>query len=141
MKKSRYDYGFSAAIMCLAVLISSLDVRAEKRKQSARPPLVVMKQAEISGKVFFLIDDDTDAAASDIEVKVFDLGDEKLLQETTTDEVGRYALKNLDSGRYYLVIGRLRLVLRVEDADEAEKKDSLPKTIIIFMPKELGEKK
>ena len=101
-------------------------------------PLVVMKQAEINGRVFFLAEDDEDYVASDLIIKVLTEDEEKVIQETTTDENGRYVLKNLDAGKYRFMVGLLRLRLRVEDSTEAVGKEKVSKKILVFIPVALG---
>lgn len=104
-----------------------------------RRPLVVLKQTEIAGKVFFLdeseVEDDR-AKGVRIEVRTLDAGD--LLFGTVTDEKGTYTLPNFDVGTYRLVVGGLILELLIEEPDQpGVRKRRIPKTILVFIPKEL----
>ena len=130
-------------LLVYSVLLSfanAADEKAVKKPAEARvKPLVVMKQAEINGRVFFLAEDDKDYVASKLSIKVIDLEDDTVIQTTITDENGRYKLKNLDAGEYRFMVGLLRLKLRVEDSAGVGK--SIPKTILVFIPVELGGKR
>lgn len=103
-----------------------------------RRPLVVLRQSSISGRVFLLSQDAKDSVAEQLKIQIRDRTEQKLLFETRTDKEGRFALPNLDVGKYGLIIGRLKLVLEVrEPLTGPTSARRIPKTIIVFIPEAL----
>lgn len=103
-----------------------------------RHPLVVLKQTEINGRVFFLPDEgEGDAlAARQLEVTVHDRDGDKLLHKTVTRDDGTFTLPDLEVGIYQIRLGGLVLELNVLARSETIKK-SIPKSLLVFMPREL----
>lgn len=103
-----------------------------------RHPLVVLKQTRIDGKVFFLPEEGEGQAepARQTPVEIRDRDGGKVLHNTSTASDGTFSLPNLDVGVYQIRIGGLTLELSVEAKKETGKK-ALPKTLLIFMPRQL----
>jgi 5-hydroxyisourate hydrolase-like protein (transthyretin family) len=120
----------------------AVDAGAEPPSEGAkRRPLVVMKQVEVKGAVFYLSDDEgEEAPASNVEIKARTLDGGTVLHQTVTDADGRYALPNLAAGTYDFLVGQLRLELRVLDPEQnGAGRRRIPKTILVFIPRSLGE--
>jgi hypothetical protein len=119
-------------------------VAQEKEKKSGppkRPPLVVVKQAEIRGRVFFLADGEKEEApGAGLKVLVQSIKDKKTLHQTASDGEGRFVLPSLQMGDYALTVGRLAMELQVKDPDQiAQGARKMPKTLLVFIPRGLGE--
>lgn len=138
-----------ARTVCCAVALAALVASAEptvkaqagdsdESATTKRHPLVVLKQTRIDGKVFFLPEEgegETEAARGmPVEIRERDGG--KVLHNTATAADGTFSLPNLDVGVYQIRIGGLTLELSVEAKTETSKK-VLPKTLLIFMPRQL----
>jgi len=113
-------------------------------EQTGRRPLVVLKQSSIKGRVFFLVDnedeDSSGLVASQVSIRILSKSGGATLHETKADDQGQFTLPNLDVGTYQMVIGRLRLELSVREQTETlGSAKILPKTILIYMPKNLGD--
>jgi uncharacterized surface anchored protein len=97
--------------------------------------LVVLKQATIRGRVFFLTDDAEETTAKNLTIKILDRKEDKTFYTTKTDKEGRFTLPNLDVGTYRLYAGRLILALEVKEPQDAPTTARrIPKTILIYMP-------
>ena len=135
------------SIVSFVLLVSALalgaagDEKAQAVSKSDRRPLIVMRQAEITGKVYFLADDQSDeATAADQRVQVLTANGQTNVYETITDKTGGYVLPNLQAGTYQLVVGRLNLELQVLDAEKAAAGgQQAAKTILVLIPRSLGE--
>ena len=142
------------ALFLAIIFISTAAISVRAQEESAktnspaktpkRKPMVVMKQANISGKAFLLADveeesDNTVAKYLAIEVRSKDGAD--LIYESATDENGDFNIPNLDVGEYRLTVGLLKIDLHVKDADpEGLTKSVIPKKIIVFIPKAMEKK-
>ena len=119
------------AILCLS--------EEPAKDTPGKRPIVVMKQAEIRGRVFFLPEgeeeaEDVRAVGQRVLIRTLDGAD--VLHKTATDKNGEYSIPNLDTGKYQMVVGRLVLELHV--AEPGGK--ALLKNIVIFIPRMLQEK-
>ena len=141
--------GVAAAVCGWALAAATLalaDPPAQPDSKSAgkwkRPPLVVMKQADIRGRVFLLTEaDKPPQPAPNIKIAVQTYDDGKLLRETASDDEGRYSLPSLDVGRYTLMVGTLKLELQVKDPDQVPAgSQTIPKTLLVFIPRDVVEK-
>lgn len=146
--------GHSVFLVAAAVLaVSGLpgvvcDTLAETNKTgSVVRPLVVLKQAEIEGRVYFLTEDEQGKDKKDatntkkiVKIKVLTEDQSTVLHQTQTDETGRYTIPNLDVGKYKLVVGKLIVDLLVKDrASNPDNKKELPKPLHIFIPEALRD--
>ncbi|MBA4386569.1 MAG: hypothetical protein C0404_01230 [Verrucomicrobia bacterium] len=140
-------YQFLPGAVALLIVAGSAAGEDTNKTASASRPLVVMKQAEIAGKVFFLQEDEEGNSGKSplktkkgIKIKVLSQDQSTTIFKTETDENGSYTLPNLDVGKFKLLVGRLLLDLRVEDAqDNPKKMKELAKTLHIFIPEALKE--
>jgi hypothetical protein len=103
-----------------------------------RHPLVVLRQSQIGGRVFFLPDEDegVTSAAAKLDVSVYTRDGSKLLHKTVTGDDGTFVLPDLDVGVYQLHVGALALELGVEGRTNADERP-IPKTLLVYMPKDL----
>lgn len=106
--------------------------------KAKRHPLVVLKQSQIRGKVLFLPDAGEGPAvpARQLDVTVTERDGSKVLHKTLTQDDGSFALPDLEVGLFRIKVGRLVLELSVEAQPETSAKP-LPKTLLIYMPREL----
>jgi len=121
--------------------ILTLNVLGEDKGEEgdSRPrPLVVMKQATIQGRVFFISESGKGSSAGHLVVRIHTSDGKKSLQETKTDKRGQYTLSFLEVGEYQLTVGRLILRLVVEEGKKGSDERKLPKVIMVFIPQELG---
>lgn len=117
----------------------------ETSKTIKRKPMVVMKQANISGKAFLLADVEDEssenAAAKYLAIEVRTKDGADLIYESATDENGDFSIPNLDVGEYSVTVGLLKIELHVKDADpDGITKSVIPKKIIVFIPKAMEKK-
>lgn len=142
-------------ILIITALLFTMPANGQDKKEDAspkeddqlvqktkRPPIVVMKQSHIQGKVFFLTqEDDNDAVADNLLIELSSLDDNRVIHSTATDTNGVYTLPDLDRGNYGLNIGRLKMELIVEDPTTTSRQIStLPKNIIVFIPRAMEKK-
>lgn len=138
--------GLKRFLVCLVAATAVAVVAAPDSVEPARPgagtqkrhPLVVLKQTEIHGRVFFLSEEgEGDAVpARQLPVAVFDHGGRKEVHKTVTDDDGFFSLPDMDVGVYQIRIGGLTLDLSVEvNSGSAEK--TIPKQLLVYMPKAL----
>jgi hypothetical protein len=122
---------------------AKVDQNIRKNQKPQRKPLVVMKQADILGKVF-IIDDEKDtqnSPAQRIMIKLANKKEDDAIYETGTDDEGVFKIPNLDKGEYHLIVGLLTLDLNVMDADpQAAVKMNIPKNIMVFIPNSMFKK-
>ena len=82
-------------ITAMVIFTATSAIPAEKDPQAKeeaphRRPLVVMKQTQITGKVFFLAEEENqEEAAADLKIEVWTLDGKKRLYKTTTDKEGQ----------------------------------------------------
>ena len=129
-------------LYCQVLLAAQPEGKPDGKKPAPkRRPLVVMKQAEIKGRVFYLAEDDEkEAAAANLQIRLWTLDGKDLLYETSTDKNGKYTFPDLDVGRYKFGVGRLVMELKVVLADDADPNAAkIPKTILVFIPRSLGK--
>ena len=150
MRNTRSFFLFSrtlwlVGIAAMVMLSATSAIPAEedpKTKEEApkRRPLVVMKQTQITGKVFFLAEEENEEeAAAELRIEVWTLDGKKRLYKTTTDKAGAYILPSLEVARYRLILGRLQLELKVEEPASTEEESlKIPKIILVFIPRALG---
>lgn len=131
-----------AASLALAVSaapeVSGTDTPSRPGVAQKRHPLVVQKQAEISGRVFFLPDEGegSSVAAKQLEISVHNRDGSKVLHKTITDDDGQFVLPDLGEGIYQIRLGGLILDLHVL-ARANDGKKSIPKSLLVFMPRDL----
>ena len=110
----------------------------DKNKSVKRPPLVIMNETEVIGRVFILADGKhEEAVASGIPVQILDKGNKKSICETKTDKTGSYLIPKLSVGEYSMIIGRLHLRLTVVARKTEGNEEEASKIILVFLPKEL----
>jgi 5-hydroxyisourate hydrolase-like protein (transthyretin family) len=98
-----------------------------------------MKQAEISGKVFLLLEEEREPRpAKKLTIELRSPDDQTRIFQTKTDDEGRYVLPNLEVGFYRLRVGTLRLELKVEEFITAASNILVPKTILVYIPPSLA---
>lgn len=137
----------------LFISTAAISVRAQEDnantnspvKTPKRKPVVVMKQANVSGKALLLADADEkireNVAAKYLAIEVRAKDGADLIYESGTDENGEFSIPNLDVGEYQLIVGRLKIELHVKDADPEDiAKSVIPKKIIVFIPKAMEKK-
>jgi len=102
---------------------------------------IVMKYADIHGQVFIASEKRgrKETPAAGVTVQIQDVQSNYVLRTTNTDEQGRYDFARIDPGEYKLVIGALRLKLKV--IPEPLNTQELPKIIIAVLPKEMAHYK
>ena len=100
-----------------------------------------MKYADIHGQVFIASEKRgrKETPAAGVTVQIQDVQSNYVLRTTNTDEQGRYDFARIDPGEYKLVIGALRLKLKV--IPEPLNTQELPKIIIAVLPKEMAHYK
>ena len=113
--------------------------KGDKSEKVKRKPLVVMKQAEIEGKVFILTpEDETSKGAENIFLEVRTFADDISVYKTKAEKDGSYVLPNLEIGKYRFTVGYLKLELVVENPDLLKNRDKkVSKKIIVFLPESL----
>lgn len=118
---------------------SGAEGNGDEVRPVGRTPLVVLKQVEIQGQVFFIADKDGKQVAADkINIQVNSIDTHKKLFRTTTDAEGKYTLPNFDLGKYQFLVGRLKLVLEITEPQKAgERVKRISKKIIVFIPEEM----
>jgi len=128
------------ACMLVAVCGQAVLAQTPTGRLGAKPHLVVMKQDEIRGKVYFLAEEnEKEAPAPDMKIEIWTPDSSKLIQSTMTDTNGAYKLPSLDVGPYRMIIGKLNLELRVQDPLKITPGTrTIPKTIIVLIPRSLG---
>ena len=123
-------------------LLSAEPEGGEREAVSARP-LVVMKQTEISGQIYFLRENPEKGRAGvevkqAIKIELHKPNQDNVACATVTDAKGHFVLPNLDVGTYHMIVGRLEVDLKVvEPQASSDKAKPLPKTIVIFIPTEV----
>lgn len=119
--------------------VAGAEGSGDEVKPVGRTPLVVLKQVEIQGQVFFIADKDgKQVPAEKIDIQVNSIDTHKKLFKTTTDADGKYTLPNFDLGKYQFLVGRLKLVLEITEPQKAgERVKRISKKIIVFIPEEM----
>jgi hypothetical protein len=144
MKADKGRMGIRVALLAACLLAAACGeatwAQTLTGRLGAKPHLVVMKQDEIRGKVFFLAEEnEKEQPADELKVEVWTPDSTNLIQSTMTDTNGAYKLPSLQVGRYRMVIGKLDLELRVEDPLKITPGTrTIPKTIIVLIPRSLG---
>jgi hypothetical protein len=134
---------FACSVLLCQPLFSAPE--GQRTKTTTIRPLVVMKQSEICGRVFF-IQEETEkgkpatVVRPGVKIELRTADQDIVLHKTATDESGCFTLPNLDVGAYRLVVARLTMNLRVEDPPTAsEGIKQMSKTIVVFIPGEIRE--
>ena len=118
-----------------AELTKPAELAKPTEKSPGRPPLIVMRQVEIKGKVFFLTEQGDRHAVAKTKIQVYSQDGKRLLYKSRTDKEGVFILPNLAVGMYKLKIGLLLMALKVEDPLLVNAEESrIPKSIVVFMP-------
>lgn len=111
----------------------------EGEEAPRRRPLVVLKQTEIEGRVFFIgVGKKRDEVAVKLKVNVQREDNDEVIFKTRTDKAGRYTLPNMETGKYRLNVGKLKLDLEVMEPEQGSNPSkSIPKKLLVFIPREL----
>ena len=137
----RTGYSLSVLWLIAASACFGVDTNNAVVAGSADGPLVVMKQAQISGRVFLMSEEEDGGThgASEVSVIVREPEQAGNMLETKTGENGSFVLPDLEVGEYRLIVARLNLRLRVERPDETGgNKLYIAKTLVIFLPQEMA---
>ena len=99
------------ALMCMVAPAIRSAVAEEKGLQLDYGRLVEANAGLLSGRVIY---PDGITPAAKVPVRVWSVKAKKFVREVTTDEKGRYSLRELAVGRYFIVFGdRVRVDVRV----------------------------
>jgi hypothetical protein len=116
------------------------DAAGPKDGRGYRRHLVVVRQAEIAGRVYYLSEGkEDDAPAAGVQVSVVATNSEESVLDTATDDAGRFTLTGLQLGTYQLNVGLLKVLLTVQDPPAVGQGQTLaPKAVLILIPRTLG---
>ena len=157
MKTVRY---LGHAVLTIVLLFSGLALPragfARRSKKRWRTP-IVMEQATLRGKIVVIEDRAQDRRTLEgMTVRVWSIAEPsaedekpqknrfergKLLHDTKTDDLGMFSLPVLEQGEYLLLLGELRLVLKVVPKSEKRKDQEEPAVLLIMLPKEVVTQK
>ncbi len=134
--------GCGVLLMSAVLMAGATAFSADKKEESkdvARLPLVVLKQQEVHGRVFFAGDEgENDTPAGNLKVDLYDSAGTNRIVETKTDAEGKYVLPSIGEGVYRLSFGRLTLELRVVEPLKASAGEAkIPKSLLVFLPRSL----
>jgi len=150
MKKAGIRYLIVKQLFISACILAVVDLSAvagdttetsQGKTVSKRRPIIVMKQEKIQGRAFIISDKEGEKQFIEgLKVQMYTTDGKKMICRTATDKDGSFTLENIRSGLFLLKIGLLVVELKVEDPlDKVSNMTSIPKTIAVFIPKELED--
>jgi len=124
----------------VSAIAHAADPVGPKDGRGYRRHLVVVRQAEIAGRVYYLSEGkEDDAPAAGVKVSVVATNSEESVFDTATDDAGRFTLSGIGLGTYQLNVGLLKVLLTVQDPLQPGQGQTLaPKAVLIMIPRTLG---